>query len=156
MAKKTTSSESKAPKTSALEDMREAESAAVGAVIEAEAGQSAELVGNGSGTALEPIENDLNNAPTEYVGAFVYIGPSILGVISNGTIFTRTTKTAISADVSVRADVRELSAYVSDIMRLVVRVADFAAAKSKLKAGGNALSAAYERISAIFKNEVML
>lgn len=156
MAKKTISSESKSPKTSVLEDLREAEGADVGAAIETQVGQSAELLAKGSGADLKLVENDLNNAPSKDVGAFVYIGASLLGVVTNGTIFTRTTKSAITADISARAEVRGLGAYVPDISRLVVRVTDFPAAKSKLKAGGNALSAAYERISAIFKDEVIL
>lgn len=156
MARKTTSSESKTAKLSVLETVREAEGAEVDAAIEVEVGQSAELVGDGSGKALPPVENDLNNAPAEYVGAFVYIGASLLGVVANGTIFTCTTKSSIAADISARAEARGLGAYMTDILRLTVRVSDFAASKSKLKAGGNALSAAYERISAIFKDEVML
>lgn len=72
-------------------------------------------------------------------GVFVYIGPSIRGVIQNGSIF-RGAEDEIKGQIAAKVEDKE------HICRLIVRDVDLAKAKEKLKNGGNSLSVAYRAL----------
>lgn len=71
-------------------------------------------------------------------GIYVYIGPSIRGVITNGSIIRGTEKDKILARVEDK----------EHVSKLIVRDTDLAKAKDKLRKGGNSLSVAYHALSA--------
>ena len=72
-------------------------------------------------------------------GIFVYIGPSIRGVIVSGSIFRGT-----------RDEVREKNsaalALCPKIERLIVADSEIMSAKKKIKEGGNSVSIAYRAV----------
>lgn len=69
-------------------------------------------------------------------GVWVYLGPTIRGVIQHGSIFRGDEKDKAIA----RAEDKE------HVSRLMIRDVDLASAKAKLKKGGNSLSVAYEAL----------
>ncbi len=69
-------------------------------------------------------------------GVWVYLGPSIRGVIMQGSIFRGSEKDKVLARVNDPEHVK----------RLLIRDVDLAEAKQKLKNGGNSLSVAYEAL----------
>lgn len=73
---------------------------------------------------------------SEKLGVFVYIGPSLRGVISYGTIYTGKRSEVIARLSGV------ISAY-PQIERLIVEDNEVAAARKKIKAGASLLAAAY-------------
>ena len=81
------------------------------------------------------------NAPSvkDNDGVYVYIGPSIRGVIQNGSIFRGSRKSILSK----LADVAEKHPKVT---RLLVKDTDVAEAREKIKKGGNGLSNAYNSL----------
>ena len=72
---------------------------------------------------------------------FVYLGPSIRGVIQSGTIFSGTRAEVESALASA------IERY-PKIKNLIVGDTEIAEAKKKIKAGGNAISMAYKSLLA--------
>lgn len=66
-------------------------------------------------------------------GIFVYIGPTIRGVVQNGSIFRGSEKDKVIERVDDKEHVK----------RLMIRDVDLATAKEKLRKGGNSLSVAY-------------
>lgn len=79
------------------------------------------------------------NDTAEKSGIFVYIGPTIRGVVQNGSIF-RGTETEIINNIAAPAERK------AHIKRLIVRDAELHTAKEKLKTGGNSISAAYRAL----------
>ena len=67
---------------------------------------------------------------------FVYLGPTIRGVIQHGSIFRGSEKDKAIENAADQEHVR----------RLMIRDVDLAAAKEKLKNGGNSLSVAYHAL----------
>lgn len=91
------------------------------------------------------------SAPTDTISAkkvFVYLGPSVRGVINNGTIFSGS-REEVDRDISERVETAGISEKIIDILRLVVADDKITVSKSKLILGGNALSLSYKRISEI-------
>ena len=77
-------------------------------------------------------------------GIYVYLGPSIRGVIQNGTIYRGTRRQVLSAIAIV------IEKY-PKIERLIVEDSEIVSSKAKIKMGGNALSNAYKAILAAEK-----
>lgn len=73
-------------------------------------------------------------------GVYVYLGPSIRGMIQKGTIF-RGTKDEIVKRFS------HAEQLLSDIEHLIVPDKDVASVKSQIDKGGNPYSYAYRRLS---------
>ncbi len=73
-------------------------------------------------------------------GIFVYIGPSIRGVIQQGSIY-RGTRESVLLSLSCALEKHP------KIERLVIADRELAAAKQKIKVGGNPLSNAYKVLS---------
>lgn len=78
---------------------------------------------------------------------FVYLGPNIRGVITNGSIFTGK-KDEIVSEIKARAEVAGQGAKMPKIAQLIVADVNISKAKAQLKAGENALSEAYKAILA--------
>jgi len=74
-------------------------------------------------------------------GVFVYLGPSIRGVIQSGTIYCGTRR-------QVKDNLQFAIAKYPHIETLIIADSDIADAKAKIKKGGNALSHAYKVLSA--------
>lgn len=70
-------------------------------------------------------------------GVFVYLGPSIRGVIQNGSIY-RGTRESVIASLATAIEKHP------KIERLIVADSDIATAKQKIAVGGNSLSNAYK------------
>ena len=76
------------------------------------------------------------NIKTTNDGIFVYLGPSVRGVIQNGSIFRGTREQVIK---NLHAAIEKYP----KIERLIVEDVDLAAAKEKLRKSGNSVSNAY-------------
>ncbi|MCM1299273.1 MAG: hypothetical protein NC203_00345 [Firmicutes bacterium] len=86
-------------------------------------------------------------AEEEVSGIYVYVGPSVKGLITNGSIM-QGKKSSILEFVAQRAEAVGQQSKVKKIERLLVKDKDVAAAKAQLKAGGNGLTRAYEAVLA--------
>ncbi len=75
-------------------------------------------------------------------GVFVYIGPTIRGAVQNGSIFR-------GSEADVKSKVAALVENKEQIGKLIVRDRDLAAAKEKLRKGGNSLSMAYRALLSV-------
>lgn len=73
-------------------------------------------------------------------GVFVYIGPSIRGVIQNGSIY-RGTRESVLATLAYALEKHP------KIERLIIADCELASAKQKIKMGGTPLSNAYRMLS---------
>lgn len=73
-------------------------------------------------------------------GVFIYIGPSIRGVIQKGSIY-RGTRTNVIASLAFAIE------QYPKIERLIVADTDIVSAKQKIAVGGNSLSNAYRVLS---------
>lgn len=82
----------------------------------------------------------ITEATVEKDGVFVYIGPSIRGVIQNGQIFS-------GKETEVKDKAAALAADKEHVKRLIVRDNEIIAAKAKIKKGGNSLSVAYNALA---------
>ncbi|MBE6537939.1 MAG: hypothetical protein E7671_00550 [Ruminococcaceae bacterium] len=80
-----------------------------------------------------------NTASEEKSGIYVYIGPSIRGVIQNGSIFAGTREEALKKNSAAIE-------FCSKIERLIVADSDIMSAKKKIKEGGNTVSLAYRAV----------
>ena len=78
-------------------------------------------------------------AANDEVRVYVYVGPSIKGVITNGSIY-RGTRSAVLAQLEPAVQ------KYPKIERFIVADKDVSAAKEKLKKGNNGLSAAYRAL----------
>ena len=78
-----------------------------------------------------------NSAPV--AGVYVYLGPSIRGVIQKGTIFR-----GAKGEIVKRFSSSEL---LPDIDKLIVPDKELISVKSKIEQGGNPYSYAYRRLS---------
>ncbi|MBQ8208113.1 MAG: hypothetical protein IJZ89_05210 [Clostridia bacterium] len=72
-------------------------------------------------------------------GIFVYIGPSIRGVIQNGSIFRGTKDEVLEKNSAALA-------FCPKIERLIVSDSEIMSAKKKIKEGGNSVSIAYRAV----------
>lgn len=77
----------------------------------------------------------------EPIGIFIYLGPSIRGVIQTGTIY-RGTRAQVCEKLKAAID------KYPKIERLIVADVELAAAKEKIRNGGNSLSLAYKSLLA--------
>lgn len=73
-------------------------------------------------------------------GVFVYLGPSIRGLIQSGTILYGTRQ-------NIKNSLQYAIAKHPHIETLIVADTDIADAKAKIKKGGNALSHAYKALT---------
>lgn len=78
---------------------------------------------------------------------YVYIGPSIKGVITSGSIFAGSKKDLLSR-IEVSAKAADAERLMENIGRLIFADVNVAAARDKLKTGGNSLSIAYNAVAA--------
>lgn len=78
---------------------------------------------------------------------YVYIGPSIKGVITSGSIFAGSKKDILSR-IEVSAKAADAERLMENIGRLIFADVNVAVARDKLKTGGNSLSIAYNAIAA--------
>lgn len=78
-------------------------------------------------------------------GVFVYIGPTIRGAVQNGSIF-RGSETDVKNKVAALVENVENK---EQIGKLIIRDRDLAAAKEKLRKGGNSLSMAYRALLSV-------
>lgn len=76
---------------------------------------------------------------------YVYIGPSIKGVITNGSIF-RGNKASVVTEIEARAKTAGAGNKMSKIERLIVRDTDAAKTREQLRIGGNGASKAFAAI----------
>lgn len=81
------------------------------------------------------------SAKAEKKGVYVYLGPSIRGVIQNGSIYCGT-RTQILETLKTAVESHPM------IERLIVEDVDIMAAKEKINKGDNLLSIAYKRLLA--------
>ena len=78
--------------------------------------------------------------PSEDSGVYVYVGPSIKGVIQESTIYHG----------SLEAIHRKLAAAIEKypkIARLIVKDTELSAARAEIRKGGTSLAHAYETVS---------
>lgn len=73
-------------------------------------------------------------------GVFIYIGPSIRGIIQKGSIY-RGTRANVLASLAFAIE------KYPKIERLIVADTDIVSAKQKITVGGNSLSNAYRTLS---------
>lgn len=102
------------------------------------------------GLTLEEAANGIGstiNVITQTKRIYVYIGPSIKGVITSGSIFSGDKKEILSR-IEVNAKAAGTESLMENIGRLIFADANVAAARDKLKAGGNSLSIAYNAVAA--------
>ncbi len=78
---------------------------------------------------------------------YVYIGPSIKGVITSGCIFLGDKKEVLSR-IGVNAKAAGMESLVEKINRLIIADVNVAAARDKLREGENSLSMAYNAVAA--------
>lgn len=78
---------------------------------------------------------------------YVYIGPSVKGVITSGSIFAGSKKEILSR-IEVSAKAAGAESLMESIGRLIFADINVAFAKEKLRGGGNSLSIAYNSIAA--------
>lgn len=78
---------------------------------------------------------------------YVYIGPSIKGVITCGGVFGGSKKEILSR-IEVSAKAAGVESLVEKIGRLIIEDKNVAAARDKLREGENSLSIAYKAIAA--------
>lgn len=72
-------------------------------------------------------------------GVYVYLGPTIQGVISYGAIFNGTLESVLQKnDVAIKK--------APSVKKLIVKDTEVVKTKALLKAGGNAISHAYKTI----------
>lgn len=76
---------------------------------------------------------------------YVYIGPSIKGIVTNGSVFYAV-KHDIVSEIRVRAKAARTEELMKNIERLIVEDRELSSAKSKLQNGKNSLSIAYTAI----------
>lgn len=105
-----------------------------------------------SGIEPDSTESVAEKTDSEVSGVYVYIGPTVKGIITNGSIM-RDTKKSILEYIAQRAEAVGLKAKVPKIGRLLVKDKDVSAAKEQLRIGGNGLTRAYEAVLAADEEE---
>lgn len=108
------------------------------AALNKAAGLTLEEAANGIGSAINLITKQ-----TERI--YVYIGPSIKGVITSGSIFFNT-KNDILSETEARAKAAGAEKLMHYIERLIVTDTNISFAKSRIQSGKNSLSIAYNAI----------
>ena len=73
-------------------------------------------------------------------GVFIYLGPSIRGVIQKGSIYRGTRESVLS---SIAFAIEKYP----KIERLIIADSEIVSAKKKIAVGGNSLSSAYRELS---------
>lgn len=97
----------------------------------------------------EPV-NAAEKADNEASGVYVYLGPTVKGIVTNGSIM-RGTKNSVLEHIAQRAEAVGLKAKVPKIGRLLIRDKNVSYTKEQLKIGGNSISRAYEAVLAADK-----
>ncbi len=72
-------------------------------------------------------------------GIFVYIGPSVRGIIQNGSVFRGDRSSVLQKNASAIE-------FCQKIERLIVPDSEIMSAKKKLKEGGNSISIAFAAV----------
>ncbi len=98
---------------------------------------------------LEEIVANTDVKPPETERVYVYLGPSLRGIVNNGRIF-KGTKENILLEIKANAEAAGMIKKFAKISRLLVADTEVAHAKEQLAKGGNGISRAY---AAILGNE---
>lgn len=94
---------------------------------------------------------DMKSPETERV--YVYLGPSLRGIVNNGRIF-KGTKENILSEIKANAEAAGMMKKFAKISRLLVADTEVAHAKEQLAKGGNGISRAYAAILGNDEEEV--
>ena len=86
---------------------------------------------------------DTDAKPTERV--YIYVGPSLRGIVNNGRIF-KGTKENILSEIKANAEAAGMINKFAKISRLLVADTEVAHANEQLAKGGNGISKAYAAI----------
>ena len=100
----------------------------------------------------EEIITDTNVKPPEAERVYVYVGPSLRGVVNNGRIFKGTRENILSG-IRAKAEAAGMANKFPKISRMLVADTEVAHAKEQLAKGGNGLSEAYKAILGNKKEE---
>lgn len=84
-------------------------------------------------------------ATIEPIRVYVYVGPSVRGVVNNGSVM-RGTRSEILAGIKQNAEARNVGDKFPKISKLLVADSDVAHAKEQLAAGDNGLSRAFRAV----------
>lgn len=87
-----------------------------------------------------------NATTAETPRVYVYVGPSMRGVVNNGSIF-RGTKSEILAGIKQNAEARNVGDKFPKMSKLLIADSEVAHAKEQLAAGDNGLSRAFRAVS---------
>lgn len=85
-------------------------------------------------------------ATIEPIRVYVYVGPSVRGIVNNGSIM-RGTRSEILTGIKQNAEARNVGNIFPKISKLLVADSDVAHAKEQLAAGDNGLSRAFKAVS---------
>ena len=98
-------------------------------------------------TGLETNEPAGSAEKTDYEasGVYVYLGPTVKGIVTNGSIM-RGTKNSVMEYIAQRAETVGLKEKAAKIGRLMIKDRDGSAAREQIRTGGNGLSRAYEAV----------
>lgn len=94
---------------------------------------------------LEEIVTNTDVKPPEAERVYVYVGPSLRGIVNNGRIF-RGTRENILSGIGANAEAAGMAKKLPKISRLLVADTEAAHAKELLAEGGNGLSRAYAAV----------
>ena len=111
------------------------------AILEEHSGETA---GKSAPKAEETVITKEDNKEKR---VYVYIGPSIKGVITCGGVFGGSKKEILSR-IEISAKAAGVESLVEKIGRLIIEDKNVAAARDKLREGENSLSIAYKAIAA--------
>ncbi len=84
-------------------------------------------------------------ADNEVSGVYVYLGPTVKGIVTNGSIM-RGTKNSVMEYIAQRAEAAGLKEKAAKIGRLIIKDREVSAAREQIRTGGNGLSRAYEAV----------
>ncbi len=97
---------------------------------------------NGASDNVVAVENVTT---TETPRVYVYVGPSMRGIVNNGSIF-RGKKSEILAGIKRNAESRGVADKFPQMCKLLVADSEVSHAKEQLAAGDNGLSRAFKAI----------
>lgn len=100
----------------------------------------------------EEIVANTDVKPPEAARVYVYVGPSLRGVVNNGRIFKGTRENILS-EIRTNAEAAGMAKKFPKISRMLVADTEVAHAKEQLAKGGNGLSEAYKAILGNEKEE---
>ena len=101
---------------------------------------------------LEEVVTNTDVKPPEAERVYVYVGPSLRGIVNNGRIFKGTRENILSG-IKANAEAVGMAKKFPKISRMLVADTEVAHAKEQLAKGGNGLSEAYKAILGNEKEE---